>query len=165
MVFKQDSDYYEHFYSDLKPGVHYVPVKADLRDVVDKVKWARKNDEIVKQIGINGRQYAVDHLLPKDIFCYHAVLFQVCSNLCNFCVKLKVKTFCYSVNRNGARSSRRKLHFATEWSWSCSHRLKSELVLVSVYMKNRPKLIPNSKMSYSNAIKITQCHMLQTCQF
>ena len=89
MVFKQDSDYYEHFYSDLKPGVHYVPVKADLRDVVDKVKWARKNDEIVKQIGINGRQYAVDHLLPKDIFCYHAVLFQVHSNLCNFCFKYK----------------------------------------------------------------------------
>jgi methionyl-tRNA synthetase len=78
VVFKQDSEYYEHFYSDLKPGVHYVPIKADLSDLVKKIQWAKTHDEEVRKIGINGRQYSVNHLLPKDVICYHAILFKVC---------------------------------------------------------------------------------------
>ena len=78
VVFKQDSEYYEHFYSDLKPGVHYVPIKADLSDLVKKIQWAKSHDQEVRKIGINGRQYAVNHLLPKDVICYHAILFKVC---------------------------------------------------------------------------------------
>ena len=76
-MFKQESKYYEHFYRDLLPGTHYVPIKSDLSDLVDKIRWAKDNDESVRKIGSNGRQYAVDNLLPKDIFCYHAVLFEV----------------------------------------------------------------------------------------
>lgn len=77
VVFKQHSNYYEHFYGDLEPGVHYIPIRADLGDLVEKINWARQNDDLVRQIGINGRQYAIDNLLPKDIFCYHALLLQV----------------------------------------------------------------------------------------
>ncbi|XP_032794179.2 protein O-glucosyltransferase 2 [Daphnia magna] len=76
VVFKQDSEYYEHFYSDLKPRVHYIPIKADLSDLVEVIKWAKTHDEEVRQIGANGRQYARSHLLPKDIICYHATLFK-----------------------------------------------------------------------------------------
>lgn len=47
VVFKQDSTYYEHFYSELKPFVHYIPIKRDLSDLVDKIKWAINNDEKV----------------------------------------------------------------------------------------------------------------------
>jgi len=74
VVLKQDSQYYEHFYSALKPGVHYIPVKHDLSDLVDQLKWAQNHDREVRQIGMNGRKYATEHLLPKDIICYHAVL-------------------------------------------------------------------------------------------
>lgn len=77
VVFKQDSGYYEHFYSDLTPGVHYIPIKADLSDLIEVIKWAQTHDEDVRQIGANGRQYARNHLLPKDIICYHATLFKV----------------------------------------------------------------------------------------
>ena len=83
VVLKQDSDYYEHFYSDLAPGVHYIPIKADLSDLIDQLEWATKNDGLVQQIGANGRRYASDNLLPKDIYCYHAVLLKVCFILFN----------------------------------------------------------------------------------
>ncbi len=37
--FKQESNYFEHFYKGLQPWVHYVPVARDLSDVVEKVWW------------------------------------------------------------------------------------------------------------------------------
>ncbi|TRY93109.1 hypothetical protein DNTS_007753 [Danionella cerebrum] len=41
LVFKQDSPYYEHFYTHLKPGVHYIPVKRDLSDLIHWIRWAQ----------------------------------------------------------------------------------------------------------------------------
>ena len=77
MVLKQDSEYYEHFYGDLTAGVHYIPVKHDLSDLIEKIEWAQSHDREARLIGMNGRKYATENLLPKDIFCYHAVLFKV----------------------------------------------------------------------------------------
>lgn len=77
VVFKQDSEYYEHFYNELKPNVHYIPIRADLSDLVEKIRWAKAHDTEVRQIGSNGRLYATENLLPKDIICYHAVLLKV----------------------------------------------------------------------------------------
>lgn len=76
LVFKQESKYYEHFYRLLIPNVHYVPVKADLSDLVEKVQWATVNDAKAKEIAKNGQQFANNHLLPKDIFCYYAHLLE-----------------------------------------------------------------------------------------
>ncbi len=47
MVFKHDSIYYEHFYKQLQPWVHYIPFKADLSDLLEKIQWARDHDEEV----------------------------------------------------------------------------------------------------------------------
>lgn len=41
LVLKQDSPYYEHFYQALKPWKHYVPVKRNLSDLLEKIKWAK----------------------------------------------------------------------------------------------------------------------------
>jgi hypothetical protein len=49
LIFKQDSNFYEHFYIDLKPNVHYVPIKRDLSDLAEKLEWAIENDENVKR--------------------------------------------------------------------------------------------------------------------
>ncbi|OWR50618.1 hypothetical protein KGM_211132 [Danaus plexippus plexippus] len=38
LVFKQDSSYYEHFYSKLTQWEHYVPVKSDLSDL----EWSKR---------------------------------------------------------------------------------------------------------------------------
>ena len=36
LVVKQQSDYYEHFYNELTPGQHFLEVKHDLSDLVEK---------------------------------------------------------------------------------------------------------------------------------
>ncbi len=41
LVFKQDSPYYEHFYTHLEADVHYIPVKRDLSDLLQKIRWAQ----------------------------------------------------------------------------------------------------------------------------
>ena len=48
VVMKQNSDYYEHFYRQMKPHVHYIPIKHSLADVVEKVGWARNHDDEVR---------------------------------------------------------------------------------------------------------------------
>lgn len=47
VVLKQDSIYYEHFYKQLQPWVHYIPFKADLSDLLEKIQWAKDHDEEV----------------------------------------------------------------------------------------------------------------------
>jgi len=48
VVLKQDSTYYEHFYKELQPDVHYVPFKRDLSDLMEKLQWAKDNDDKVR---------------------------------------------------------------------------------------------------------------------
>ncbi|KAF5303059.1 hypothetical protein FQR65_LT08388 [Abscondita terminalis] len=74
LLMKQESKYYEHFYNDLTPGVHYLSVKADLSDVIEKINWALKNDAQSQKIANTGQNFAVNNLLPKNIFCYHVHL-------------------------------------------------------------------------------------------
>ncbi|KAL3283578.1 hypothetical protein HHI36_006717 [Cryptolaemus montrouzieri] len=50
LVFKQESKYYEHFYNDLVPYVHYVPIKNNLDDLVEKIQWAIDHDEEAKKL-------------------------------------------------------------------------------------------------------------------
>ncbi|KAG9328553.1 hypothetical protein JZ751_013009, partial [Albula glossodonta] len=45
VVLKQDSPYYEHFYSNLQPWQHYIPFRSDLSDLLDKIRWAREHDQ------------------------------------------------------------------------------------------------------------------------
>lgn len=83
MVLKQDSPYYEHFYSQIEAWKHFVPVARDLSDLVEKVQWALEHDEEVQRIAQNAQHFANEQLLPQHIICYHALLFSV-SNLIIF---------------------------------------------------------------------------------
>uniref|UniRef100_A0A674NAD9 Protein O-glucosyltransferase 2 n=1 Tax=Takifugu rubripes TaxID=31033 RepID=A0A674NAD9_TAKRU len=76
VVLKQDSGYYEHFYNELRPWEHYIPVRADLGDLLDKIRWARSHDEEVKKIALAGQQFARNHLMGDKILCYYYKLFK-----------------------------------------------------------------------------------------
>ncbi|XP_060785351.1 protein O-glucosyltransferase 2 isoform X4 [Neoarius graeffei] len=76
VVLKQDSIYYEHFYSQLKPWVHYIPIKADLSDLLEKIQWAKEHDEEAQKIAQAGQQFARTYLMGDSIFCYYFKLFQ-----------------------------------------------------------------------------------------
>lgn len=81
VVFKQNSPFYEHFYKQLKPMHHYIPIERDLYDLVDKIEWAKKNDQKVKQIAEQAQQFANKNLTPDNVLCYHIKLFKVKSNI------------------------------------------------------------------------------------
>uniref|UniRef100_A0A9L0TBU0 Protein O-glucosyltransferase 2 n=1 Tax=Equus caballus TaxID=9796 RepID=A0A9L0TBU0_HORSE len=76
VVLKQDSIYYEHFYNELQPWKHYIPVKSNLSDLLEKLKWAKDHDEEAKKIAKAGQEFARNNLMGDDIFCYYFKLFQ-----------------------------------------------------------------------------------------
>uniref|UniRef100_A0A1B0CTJ2 Glycosyl transferase CAP10 domain-containing protein n=1 Tax=Lutzomyia longipalpis TaxID=7200 RepID=A0A1B0CTJ2_LUTLO len=76
VVLKQDSPYYEHFYSQLKPMVHYIPFRRNLSDLIEKIHWAKSHDTTVRKIAQNARAFVRENLLPTHIFCYHVLLFE-----------------------------------------------------------------------------------------
>uniref|UniRef100_A0A1A9ZW80 CAP10 domain-containing protein n=1 Tax=Glossina pallidipes TaxID=7398 RepID=A0A1A9ZW80_GLOPL len=80
LVFKQDSPYYEHFYSKLQPYKHYVPFKRNLSDLIEKIQWAREHEKKVREIINNAREFVEANLLPQHIYCYHLALFKEWSN-------------------------------------------------------------------------------------
>jgi len=71
VVLKQQSDYYEHFYKALQPWVHFVPLKRDLSDLGERMKWLKANDDEAEAIGRRGRLLAREHLRIEDVYCYH----------------------------------------------------------------------------------------------
>ena len=76
VVFKHDSQYYEHFYHDLQPMVHYIPYKKDLSDIKNKILWAKNNDEQV---------VLLFHFL-LHLFCFLQSRFTTRNYLKYFCV-------------------------------------------------------------------------------
>ena len=72
VVFKTESKYYEHFYPDLEPWVHYIPVNEDLSNLVERIQWAREHDEKSFEIAQNARSFALHNLLPDHVLCYYA---------------------------------------------------------------------------------------------
>ncbi|KAI4555560.1 hypothetical protein MJG53_019250 [Ovis ammon polii x Ovis aries] len=62
LVLKQDSPYYEHFYMALKPWKHYIPIKRNLSDPVEKVEWAQENDGEAEKTAKEGQLSARDLL-------------------------------------------------------------------------------------------------------
>lgn len=80
VTFKQDSPDIMYFYSELIPWKHYIPVKNDLSDLLDKLHWAKTHDSEAQVIAQNGRAFALDHLMPEHILEYcHKVLIKYAS--------------------------------------------------------------------------------------
>lgn len=70
VVLKQDSAYYEHFYNELQAWEHYIPIRADLGDLLEKVQWARDHDEEVMLI--------ISHWIINELFkCKHNIIVPV----------------------------------------------------------------------------------------
>lgn len=79
LVLKQDSQYYEYFYTQLKAGTHYVPVKRNLSDLLEKIKWAKENDAEAQKIARAGQMAARELLQPSRLYCYYYRVLQMYS--------------------------------------------------------------------------------------
>lgn len=81
LIFKQDSGYYEHFYKQLVPWEHYVPVQNDLGDLLERVEWARSEDARAEEMAWSAAEFVRTHLLPHHLYCYIFKLLQVIRDL------------------------------------------------------------------------------------
>lgn len=70
VAFKQESDQEQWFYAALKPYEHYVPIKNDLEDLIEKIEWAKTHDVEVQKMVQNARVFAQNHLLLEDNYLY-----------------------------------------------------------------------------------------------
>jgi hypothetical protein len=72
-VFKVDSHYEQWYYSALKPWIHYVPIRGDLKDLDEKIAWAMANDDLARRIADNGRAFAANLTYESVIETYKIV--------------------------------------------------------------------------------------------
>jgi hypothetical protein len=72
LLFLQETENEQWFYSALHPWVHYVPVQHDLSDLLERIEWARNHDAEARQIAEEGQKWARTHLTPDAIafYCY-----------------------------------------------------------------------------------------------
>ncbi|GAB1300273.1 Protein O-glucosyltransferase 1 [Apodemus speciosus] len=70
LVFHVGDEWVEFFYPQLKPWVHYIPVKTDLSNVQELLRFVKANDDIAQEIAKRGSQFIINHLQMDDITCY-----------------------------------------------------------------------------------------------
>jgi hypothetical protein len=81
-LFYVDRPWHEFWFFDMKPFEHYIPVKEDLSDLLDKIQWARKNDEKAKQIATTAQEYAKANMRTQNaIDRYKKILIKIGAKL------------------------------------------------------------------------------------
>ena len=57
-------------YSSLQPFVHFLPLRADFKDLPDKILWARNNDELSLEMMHNAKKFSCKWFHGKSIHSY-----------------------------------------------------------------------------------------------
>jgi hypothetical protein len=87
VTFKPVSDEVQWFYRDLKPYVHYIPLKADLSDLIDQLEWAKSHDAECKKISEEATRFANQFLMYDDVLLYFTKVLYHYASLQNINVK------------------------------------------------------------------------------
>lgn len=69
-VFKQVTDNMQWYYGAIEPYKHYIPVKKDFSDLIEKILWARSHDDKIKKISKNATKFVQNNLNEEDIYLY-----------------------------------------------------------------------------------------------
>ena len=70
-----DSKWKMWFSKLLVPYKHYIPIKEDLSDIINIIKWCQNNDAKCKKIAKNAKEFYNKYLQKKGIFDYLQKLF------------------------------------------------------------------------------------------
>ncbi|KAJ7644039.1 glycosyl transferase family 90-domain-containing protein, partial [Roridomyces roridus] len=73
LVFKATA-FVEYFDDWLRPYEHYIPLKPDLSDLVDKVRWAIANEAEARRILETGKLFAERVITDKQNDCYFSAV-------------------------------------------------------------------------------------------
>jgi len=94
VVLLQDSKYKVWFRDSLVPYVHYVPIKEDLSDLYDRIRWCIDHDKECQEIARQARLFYDTYLSKKGILDYAQLLF----------VKIKKATGTYFYNYESVKN-------------------------------------------------------------
>lgn len=64
------SKYYLWFSFLLQPYIHYIPIKEDLSDLIEKIKWCKENDDKCEIIAKNAKEFYHKYLDKEGVFDY-----------------------------------------------------------------------------------------------
>lgn len=85
VLYTDDSKYYTWMTKSLRPWIHYVPIKSDLSDLLEKIKWCKAHDAECQVIAKNARAF-YDKYINKDY-----MLFYIASLLKSLALSPEVK--------------------------------------------------------------------------
>jgi len=60
-ILKVSSPFEQWFYKEVKEWEHFVPVREDLSDLIEKIRWCREHGEQARMIGEAGQKFAISH--------------------------------------------------------------------------------------------------------
>ena len=69
VMLKQNSKYVQWYYGLLKPYIHYIPFDYYCSDLIEKIQWAKNNEDKVREIIINANRIA-ENLKYTDMLLY-----------------------------------------------------------------------------------------------
>jgi hypothetical protein len=81
VTLKQTSNQIQWFYSALKPFEHYIPIKNDISDLVEKIEWAKNHEERVLKVIDNAQNFALQNLMMEDNYLYLAAVLKKYASL------------------------------------------------------------------------------------
>jgi hypothetical protein len=119
VVFIVESPYKMWFSKMLKSGIHYISIKHDLSDLIEKIKWCRSNDKECEKISRNALIFHKKYLTRDGIFNYLANTFAMIYQNRNLKNPLQIKQLkvkkhiaiisCFRDKGDGERERERKL--------------------------------------------------------
>ncbi len=83
VTFKQEFEGVQWFFKEIKPFVHYIPIKKDLSDLIDMIKWAEAHDEEFRKIAQASTDFVLDNLMFEDVYLYLYLVLKEYSSLQN----------------------------------------------------------------------------------
>ena len=81
LVIKQVTPNVQWYYGGLEPYKHYLPVKEDLSDLLEKIGWAREHDEECHLMAARASEFIRDNLSAEDTLLYLYLLLKEYSRL------------------------------------------------------------------------------------
>jgi hypothetical protein len=69
-VFIPESTHVQWYFKELIPYVNFIPVAANLNDLVDKIRWAMDHEDKAAEIARNSREFAKTHLTITEHLTY-----------------------------------------------------------------------------------------------
>lgn len=70
LTLKQESTHIQWYYGCLRPYEHYIPLKANLSDLIEKLKWAQAHEEESRAVMEQARYFALNNLQLHHVYQY-----------------------------------------------------------------------------------------------